>query len=78
MSRFNKIAHVLWHRQYHLIWAPKYRYKIIDGEMEQELKNCISMFCQQAGCSVQKLNVQADHAHLDSACFPKDFDFRFN
>ena len=28
MSRFIKIAHVLWHCQYHLIWVPKYRYKI--------------------------------------------------
>ena len=30
MSRFGKIAHVLWHCQYHLIWVPKYRYKITD------------------------------------------------
>ena len=32
--------------------------------MEQELKNCIRMFYQQVGCSVQELNVQADHVHL--------------
>ena len=71
MSRFNKIAHVLWHCQYHLIWVPKYRYKIIEGEMEQELKNCIRMFCQQVGCSVQELNVQADHVHLIVQVPPK-------
>ena len=71
MSRFNKIAHVLWHCQYHLIWVPKYRYKIMEGEMEQELKNCIRMFCKQVGCSVQELNVQADHVHLIVQVPPK-------
>jgi len=24
MSRFNKLSHVLWHCQYHIIWIPKY------------------------------------------------------
>ena len=39
--------------------------------MEQELKNCIRMFCQQVGCSVQELNGQADHVHLIVQVPPK-------
>ena len=44
MSRFIKIAHVLWHCQYHLIWVPKYRYKIMEGEMKFELNRSICQF----------------------------------
>jgi len=28
MSRFKKLAHVVWHCQYHIVWVPKYRYKV--------------------------------------------------
>jgi putative transposase len=28
MSRFQKLSHVIWHGQYHIVWVPKYRYKV--------------------------------------------------
>jgi len=27
MSRFEKLTHVIWHCQYHIVWVPKYRYR---------------------------------------------------
>ena len=71
MSRFRKIAHVLWHCQYHLVWVPKYRYKIMEGEMKSELIRCIRLFCEQKNCEVQELNVQADHVHMILLIPPK-------
>ena len=29
MSRFRKLTHVVWHCQYHIVWVPKYRYRIL-------------------------------------------------
>ena len=64
MSRFKKLTHVLWHCQYHIVWVPKYRYRILQGEVARETGNCINSFCSQLGCEVKELNIQADHVHL--------------
>ncbi len=31
MSRFQKLTHVLWHCQYHMVWVPTYRYRVLKG-----------------------------------------------
>mgnify|MGYP001091567838 CR=1 FL=1 len=64
MSRFRKLSQVLWHCQYHLIWTPKYRYRVLDGAVGHEVVSCIEIFCGQKGCEVLELNVQRDHIHL--------------
>jgi len=64
MSRFRKLTHVLWHCQYHIVWVPKYRYRILQGEVARETQNCIHSFCSQLGCQVEELSIQADHVHL--------------
>ena len=64
MSRFRKLSHAIWHCQYHLVWVPKYRFRILRGEVGQEVHRCIMMFCDQKKCEVVELNIQADHVHL--------------
>ncbi|TXK92722.1 hypothetical protein BMR11_18190 [Methylococcaceae bacterium CS5] len=29
MSRFRKLSHVVWHCEYHIVWVPKYRYRVL-------------------------------------------------
>jgi putative transposase len=64
MSRFEKLSHVIWHCQYHLVWVPKYRFRVLNGAVGTEVFNCIQVCCSQLGCSVVELNVQLDHVHL--------------
>ncbi|MEI6263044.1 MAG: IS200/IS605 family transposase [Deltaproteobacteria bacterium] len=64
MSRFMKLSHVLWHCQYHIVWVPKFRYRILKGVVAEEIFNCIQVFSGQLGCHVVELNVQPDHIHL--------------
>ncbi|WP_174664596.1 transposase, partial [Bathymodiolus platifrons methanotrophic gill symbiont] len=33
MSRFQKLSHVVWFCQYHIVFVPKYRYKILKGDL---------------------------------------------
>ncbi|WP_419631652.1 transposase, partial [Thiolapillus sp.] len=33
MSCFEKLTHVLWHCQYHIVWVPKYRYRVLTGDV---------------------------------------------
>ena len=64
MSRFEKLTHVIWHCQYHIVWVPKYRFRILSGVVKAEVHNCIQVFCSQLGCKVEELNIQDDHVHL--------------
>ena len=64
MSRFEKLTHVLWYCQYHIVWVPKYRYRVLTGDVAREVHNCIQVYSSRLGCRVIELNVQPDHVHL--------------
>jgi len=71
MSRFRKLSHTLWHCQYHIVWTPKYRFRILEGEVAQEVSRCVRSFSSQKQCEVVELNVQKDHIHLIVMIPPK-------
>ena len=71
MSRFRKLSQTIWHCQYHILWTPKYRYRILTGELGQDVDSCIRAFSERSGCEVVELNVQIDHVHLIAMVPPK-------
>lgn len=64
MSRFRKLSQTLWHFQYHIVWVPKYRFRILKEEIKEEVAECIKMFSEQQRCEIQELNIRIDHVHL--------------
>jgi len=64
MSRFQKLSQTIWHCQYHIVWVPKYRYRVLHGEIAKEVDNLIRAFTHQLKCEIIELNVQIDHIHL--------------
>ncbi len=64
MSRFKKLSQTIWHCQYHIVWVPKYRFKVLVGKVAEEVENCIRAFYAQQGAEIVELNVQVDHVHL--------------
>lgn len=71
MSRFQKLSQTVWHCQCHIVWVPKYRFRVLDGEIGREVERCIHRFVNQLGCEVIELNVQVDHVHLLAMVPPK-------
>ena len=71
MSRFRKLSQTLWYCQCHIVWVPKYRFKVLTGKVAKEVENCLRAFSEQQGCDVIELNVQADHVHLLALVPPK-------
>jgi len=71
MSRFRKLSQTIWYCQYHIVWTPKYRYRILREKVADEVENCIRAFSEQQGCEVVELNVQVDHVHLLALVPPK-------
>lgn len=35
MSRFRKLSQTIWNCQYHIIWVPKYRLRILTGNVAE-------------------------------------------
>ena len=64
MSRFRKLSHALWYCQYHIVWVPKYRFRILSGDVGHEVGRCIRTFSSQKGCEIIEMNIQIDHVHL--------------
>lgn len=49
---------------YHFVWCPKYRKKVLVGEIKKRLKELIKEKSEQLGCKVITLEVQPDHTQL--------------
>ena len=64
MSRFRKLSQSIWHCQYHIVFVPKYRYRILSGAIGHEVDRCIRAFSEQKKVEIVELNVQIDHVHL--------------
>lgn len=64
MSRFQKLSHVLWCCQYHVIFVPKYRYRVLTGAVGKFVYGSIRAQAQRLSCQVIELNIQSDHVHL--------------
>lgn len=71
MSRYEKASHVYWRCQYHIVWTPKYRFRILKNKVGRDVYRCIQVYCEQLGCKVVELNVQVDHVHLVVKIPPK-------
>ena len=49
---------------YHLIWCPKYRRKVLVGDVEARLRELIMEKAEEIGVSVEELQIMPDHVHL--------------
>ena len=75
MRRFRKLSHALWYCQYHIAWVPKYRFRILSGDVGHEVGRCIRAFTEQKGCEIVEMNIQIDHVHLLVMIVPKVSDY---
>ena len=70
--QFEKLAHSLYECKYHVVFCPKYRYKILQEEVAKYVMQQIYRLCSQKdGVEVVEGNVQIDHVHLVVSIPPK-------
>ncbi len=71
MGKYRKLSHVVYKCDYHIVWVPKYRLRILKGVVKDLVEQDVRMLCQWKGCDVGELNVQEDHVHLLVSVPPK-------
>ena len=73
--QFRKISHSLYECKYHVIFCPKYRYKILQKEISSYITQQIyRLSCQKEGIEVLGLNVQPEHIHLIVSIPPNELE----
>ena len=78
MSRFRKLSHSIYECKYHIVFCPKYRYRIFDGPVGDYASQQVYQLARQKDLvEVEELNVQADHVHAILSV-PKVRHIRFN
>ena len=71
-NRFRKLSHTLYECKYHIVFCPKYRFRIFKGEIGEYAKQQTYILCRQKDLiEVMELNVLEDHVHLVMSIPPK-------
>ena len=65
-------AHGAYHHQYHVVWLPKYRRKILKGDLKAYLEKGLLTIQQfHPDVEIEKFSIQTDHVHLIMVIPPK-------
>lgn len=63
-QQYRKNSHTVSLVNYHLVWIPKRRKKVLVGEVEKRLRQIIWETCQEKDWVVIALEIMSDHVHL--------------
>lgn len=71
-ERFRRLSHSIYECKYHIVFCPKYRYRIFKEGIGEYTKEQVIQLCKQKEeIEVLELNVQPDHVHLVVSIPPK-------
>lgn len=65
------LEHTRLNCKYHVVWAPKYRRKIIYGKYRSEIGKILHRLCEYKGVEIVEANVGIDHIHMCLRIPPK-------
>lgn len=57
---------------YHIIWCPKYRRKILTGEIESRLRELLLFKSTENGWVIENMEIMPDHIHIFIKATPSD------
>src|SRR3546814_9667180 len=52
------------HHRYHIVWAPKYRFKVLHGEVRLRVREIIKQVCDELGVTIVNGVLSRDHVHM--------------
>ena len=71
MHQFQKLSHAIWQCKYHIVWCPKYRFRVLEKAMAKTVQFLIKQLCGWKKIEIIESNVQIDHVHLLLSIPPK-------
>ena len=65
------ISHTRWKCQYHIVFIPKYRKKVLYGKVREDVREILNTLCKYKNVEIIAGAVCVDHVHLSVAIPPK-------
>ena len=60
----NSLSHTTWNCKYHIVFAPKYRRKIIYNKLRRDIVQTIKDLCKWKGIEIIEGKAMPDHIHI--------------
>ncbi|MFQ6109438.1 MAG: IS200/IS605 family transposase [Candidatus Aminicenantales bacterium] len=64
MARYATGAHTKHRLQYHLVWIPKYRRRVLRGKIAIRLRQLLYEACRVNRWWISEMSIQEDHVHI--------------
>ena len=71
MDEFESLNHTKWDCKYHVVFIPKYRRKVLYGELKQYLGPVFRQLAEQRESRVEEGHLMPDHVHMLLSIPPK-------
>lgn len=71
MPKYRKLSHAIYCCEYHIVWVPKYRFRILSGAVKELLDEWIRQISEWKGVEILELTICTDHIHLVASIPPK-------
>ena len=71
MKGLKSTAQARYDLRYHFVFIPKYRKRVLHGEIAQRIEGMIRFACQINSWEIYELAVERDHIHLYLSASPK-------
>ena len=65
------LSHTQWNCKYHIVFAPKYRRKIIYNKIKADIGKIIRTLCEYKKVEILEANACLDHIHMLVSIPPK-------
>jgi putative transposase len=72
MARYWKGSHTKHKLQFHVVWIPKYRKRVIRGKMAIRIRRLLYEGCKMNRWYIRELKIKEDHIHMIIQISPKD------
>ena len=64
MGKYRRLTHVVYKCDYHIVFTPKYRFRILTGEIAAAMEQDIRQVCSWKEVEIDEMSVQSDHVHM--------------
>ena len=71
MEDYQSLSHTKWDCKYHIVWIPKYRKKVLYGQLRKELGPVLRELAAQKESEVIEGQLVVDHVHMLISIPPK-------
>ena len=71
MREVNSLNHTRWECKYHIVFIPKYRKKVLFGQIRKEMGEVFHRLARQKESLIEEGHLMPDHVHLMISIPPK-------